>query len=95
MMGSCRHGGRAANYNAVVGEHERYKSEGTETVHTVDAIFEHSQYDSRTTNNDNALLKLTKEIAFNDYVSPACLPDKDVAKDTICVTTGWGETRSG
>ena len=94
-MGYCSHGGQAADYKAVVGEHDMYKSEGTETVHTVDTIFEHGQYDSVTVNNDIALLKLTNEITFNNYVSPACLPDKDVVKDTICVTTGWGETQSG
>ena len=89
-----RHGGQAGTYSAVVGEHNREVTESNERKHAIDAIFVHAQYDSVTVNNDIALLKLKQPVTYSDHVSPACLPDKDIAVDTICVATGWGTTQS-
>uniref|UniRef100_A0A4W5N253 Plasminogen n=1 Tax=Hucho hucho TaxID=62062 RepID=A0A4W5N253_9TELE len=44
---------------------------------------------------DIALLKLESPAIINDYVLPACLPEKDyvVPPGTECYVTGWGETQ--
>jgi len=41
--------------------------------------------------NDIALLKLGEDFRYTPEVSPVCLPSRDVADNTMCVTTGWGK----
>ncbi|KAJ7370922.1 Chymotrypsin-like elastase member 3B [Desmophyllum pertusum] len=47
------------------------------------------------TNNDIALIKLSRAADINDRVSPACLPiaDYTVPPETTCYITGWGKIR--
>lgn len=44
---------------------------------------------------DIALVKLSKDIQFNSYVSPVCLPEFDFPANTACFVTGWGHVYSG
>ena len=43
--------------------------------------------------NDIALIRLKSSIPFCREVAPVCLPKANVSPGTICVTTGWGDTR--
>ena len=52
-------------------------------------IHQHREYQYPTPlNNDIAVLELKDPIQFNKYVSPVCLPDKDVPVGTDCYITG-------
>ena len=62
-----------AGVKAVVGEHQRGKTEGSEQTIFVQKAFIHPDYNGLT-DNDICLVKLSKEINFNSYVQPACLP---------------------
>ncbi|KXJ82932.1 hypothetical protein RP20_CCG010586 [Aedes albopictus] len=41
--------------------------------------------------NDIALLKLTKDVAFNDYIRPACLYGEETAPSETAIATGYGK----
>jgi len=80
---------RVGEHNRGFGEHE-----GSEEEYQVEKVFRHPDYEYPTsTNNDIAILKLKEPIKFNKYVSPACLPEKDVPVGTDCYITGWGKVR--
>ena len=41
--------------------------------------------------NDIVILKLSKSLAFNVNVQPACLPEKDFSPDKKkAIVSGWG-----
>jgi len=82
----------SGKFSIRVGEHDRWKEEGTEVDIKVSKVIRHPQFDHHTYNNDIALLKLERPIKFNRYVSPVCLPQKDVPAGTKCFVTGWGQT---
>ncbi|XP_056266522.1 vitamin K-dependent protein C isoform X2 [Pseudoliparis swirei] len=80
-----------------LGDYERHRDEGTEVTLKVAKAFRHPQYDSRTVDNDIALLRLQTPAPFSQYVVPACLPGRDMAErvlhlnGTVTVVTGWGK----
>ena len=45
-------------------------------------------------NNDIAILKLDKNLIFNDNVKPACLPDSSISYDGVGIASGWGDIDS-
>ena len=57
-------------------------------------IFIHEKYDRKKKNNDIAILKLDKNLIFNDNVKPACLPDSSVSYDGVGIASGWGDIDS-
>lgn len=64
----------------------------------VTAIRKHNRYNSRTFNNDIAVMVLANNtFADTNAVSPICLtgidPSEYAGKD--CVVTGWGTLKSG
>lgn len=40
--------------------------------------------------NDITVLRLSKALIFNDYVSPVCLPTQNIVMPPICTVIGWG-----
>ena len=55
-------------------------------------------YDSYTNDGDLALIRLSQDVVYNDYVRPACLDEGDANETKAfnrCVTTGWGDTETG
>jgi transmembrane serine protease 3 len=57
----------------------------------------HPAYNSDTTMNDIAIIKLDTPINFTSTVQPACLPaeEETVADNTQATVAGWGLTREG
>ncbi|XP_005804202.1 transmembrane protease serine 13-like [Xiphophorus maculatus] len=63
----------------------------------VQKIILNENYNGRTSDQDVALLKLTSQVTFNDYVQPVCLPlnGQDFPQGTSCWTSGFGTTKAG
>jgi len=57
----------------------------------------HPAYDSQTTENDIAIIKLDTPINFTSTIQPACLPKEyeTVADNADAIVAGWGLTREG
>ncbi|KAI4589605.1 hypothetical protein MJG53_000654 [Ovis ammon polii x Ovis aries] len=57
-------------------------------------VISHPNYDSKTKNNDIALMKLQKPLTFNDKVKPVCLPNPGMMLEPTqsCWISGWGAT---
>jgi len=53
----------------------------------------HPDYDRTTTSNDIALLKLNRNVDFNENVHPICLPTKQL-DEPKAIVTGFGKTGS-
>lgn len=56
----------------------------------------HEQYrpESRDQLNDIALLRLSRNVAFTDYIRPICLPSSPSARDRFFHIAGWGKTET-
>ncbi|XP_035025933.2 vitamin K-dependent protein C [Hippoglossus stenolepis] len=80
-----------------LGDYERLRDEGTEMMLKVIETFKHPNYNSRTVDNDIALLRLETPAQFSNYIIPVCLPGQDLAErvlhlnGTTTVVTGWGK----
>lgn len=55
------------------------------------------EFENKTTINDIAVLMVEREIEYNDFISPICLPfhdesnvDKSQVNQSDCYTAGWG-----
>lgn len=59
----------------------------------VSNIITHQQYNTRTKENDLALLKLEKSLVFNDQVRPINIWMAPLAPSKTCTITGWGATQ--
>ncbi|XP_043916183.1 chymotrypsinogen A-like [Protopterus annectens] len=80
--------------NAVAGTVERTKP--GQTVTTAKVI-KHSNYNTKTFDNDIALVLLKEPLAFTDDIKPICFPDDqdmDVETMAVCWVSGWGLTSS-
>ena len=71
------------------------KIESSEQIVPIQSFYIHPSYNSTSHENDIALLKLDKQITFNDKVNAICLPDKQTnfPEGKICSTAGWGTRR--
>ncbi|XP_034073653.1 vitamin K-dependent protein C [Gymnodraco acuticeps] len=80
-----------------LGDYERLRFEGTEVNLKVLEYFKHPNYNTRTYDNDIALLRLETPAPFSEFILPACLPSSDLAErvlhlnGTATVVSGWGK----
>lgn len=56
----------------------------------VEEMIIHENYNSHLITNDVSLVKVTKDIEFNDRVQPIKLPEADTGAGADLVLTGWG-----
>merc|ERR1711963_1112151 len=68
----CTDGAAASSIRVILGEHNIADSDFNRV--DVAEIINHPNYDSRTTDNDYAILRLSQAVTFTNEVSPACLP---------------------
>uniref|UniRef100_A0A672G6H6 Zgc:100868 n=1 Tax=Salarias fasciatus TaxID=181472 RepID=A0A672G6H6_SALFA len=68
-----------------------------EESRSVSQIISHPDYDSGSNDNDVALLRLSSETPFTDYIVPVCLaaPDSSVHSGVSSWVTGWGALTEG
>ncbi|XP_050394188.2 transmembrane protease serine 3 [Patella vulgata] len=69
--------------------------EYTQRTYHVQKIIVHEAYNTSTAENDVALLILSTNMMYSNYIRPVCLPDdnESVPVGTICYIAGWGATR--
>ena len=60
----------------MAGDYNLDHEEGHELKVQVSQIFVHPEYNKNYNSNDIALLKLEKDLEFDSYIQPACLPNK-------------------
>lgn len=83
------------NFRVVLGEHDTTRSDGEQFIEPSQWI-SHPSYNSRTQNNDFAIVRLSKPVDFSPSVVPACLPSSSKNYDAVTATvTGWGTLYSG
>ncbi|NWW45011.1 FA10 factor, partial [Pedionomus torquatus] len=80
----------------LVGMVDKDEEEPSRSIHRVEKIIAHAEYDTKIFDNDIALLKLEEPITFSEDVVPACLPEEDFAKDvlmnqTFGIVSGFGK----
>lgn len=88
---------RPGDWTIDTGVHSRSANEQNQRSYYVQSIISHNQYNSRTFDNDIAIMKLSQTVIENDDVSPICLtsvPSRDYWYQ-LCVVTGWGTTSEG
>ncbi|XP_069328366.1 transmembrane protease serine 2 isoform X1 [Eulemur rufifrons] len=61
----------------------------------VGKVIAHPNYNSKSKNNDIALMKLQTPLTLNDVVKPVCLPNPGLmlAAEQPCWISGWGATQ--
>ena len=64
---------------------------------TVAEIIIHPDYDSSTSDNDIAMIRLSSPVTFTDYIRPVCLAASDSVfnSGTDSWVTGWGTIEEG
>ncbi|XP_073821499.1 trypsin-1-like [Musca autumnalis] len=91
----CTHGKTPDRLKVRLGSSEY--SRGGELIDVAE-IVQHSQFNTSNVDYDYSLLKLSREIEFDETKQPANLPetkDDDTIKDgDSCYVTGWGRTQN-
>lgn len=89
-----------ATYEVVVGAYNKVDKSTHQETYFLESITCHDSYrvSSRQIIYDICLLKTTKDIQFNEFVWPICLPDdlpppNDGTYNRNCTVAGWGDTR--
>ncbi|XP_034062047.1 serine protease 27-like [Gymnodraco acuticeps] len=83
-------------YTVYVGRDTQQLSNPNEVSRSLSQVIRHSGYDSTTSDNDIALLKLSTPVTFTNYIKPVCLAEdgSTYAAGATCWVTGWGTIRS-
>eukprot|EP00794_Sanderia_malayensis_P016910 gene16910-18616_t len=82
-------------YKVKLGDHDLKSDDQSEQEFNVSAIMVHGGYNEITTDNDVALMRLSRKATINDHVNTICLPglgDRIVPAGSRCKITGWGAT---
>lgn len=66
-------------------------------IRRVNTILIHNNYNSGTHENDIAVVKLSRPIAFNKNIHIVCLPEatQNISPGSTAYVTGWGSQISG
>ncbi|KAH9512862.1 Neurotrypsin [Bulinus truncatus] len=97
----CFYGKSKKVFKMIVGDHHKKSKDRGEQVFDVEELINHELYDAGTIDYDIALIKVKAidghGVQFNDYVQPACLPDKSTPYSTNlnCDVSGWGDSGDG
>ncbi|CAM4613105.1 unnamed protein product [Caretta caretta] len=84
-------------HHVTIGDFDKHQREVKEQKIEVQQSWIHPHYDSDNYNGDIALLYLSSDVVFNEYVLPICLPNPNLAtlltvEGTRGMVSGWGST---
>ncbi|EDO34807.1 predicted protein, partial [Nematostella vectensis] len=84
-----------AQYQIIVGEHNRNVNEVTEETLNVKKVIAHPQYNNPRLSNDIALIELASPAKLSSRVNPVCLPPHGykLPAGSRCFITGWGKIK--
>ncbi|XP_075978434.1 trypsin CFT-1-like [Anticarsia gemmatalis] len=90
-VGQCLEGDTISRWRVRVGS--TYANSGG-TVYSTSSILVHMDYNSRSKDNDIAILQVSSPIIYNDVVQPCQIagPLFNVPDDSIVQAVGWGKT---
>uniref|UniRef100_A0A3Q2ZL72 Zgc:100868 n=1 Tax=Kryptolebias marmoratus TaxID=37003 RepID=A0A3Q2ZL72_KRYMA len=93
----CVPSGNPAGLTVFLGLQSLQGSNPNKVSRTVAQIIVHPDYNSVTSNNDIALLKLSSSVSFTSYISPVCLAASDSSfySGVNSWVTGWGNVGEG
>merc|ERR1719430_1756785 len=99
----CTDGTNPADIQVLLGEHDYWDDNDGQVRMAITEIINHPEYDSSTTDQDFALLRMADKInwAANPNIRPACLPEYTAGgtppdyDQWMSTVTGWGTTSSG
>ncbi|XP_075708039.1 transmembrane protease serine 12 [Rhinoderma darwinii] len=94
----CFIGKRSQKYwRAVFGVNDILNPDKDKQTSQIKQIITHKNFDTKTMDNDLALLELANPVEYTDYIQPVCLATGVLHLDplTQCFITGWGTTSSG
>ncbi|XP_063759499.1 serine protease 27-like [Eleginops maclovinus] len=79
-------------YTVYVGRDTQQFFNLNEESRSLSQVIRHPSYDSTTSDNDIALLKLSSPVTFTDYIKPVCLAKEGstYSAGATCWVTGWG-----
>ncbi|XP_008281550.1 testisin-like, partial [Stegastes partitus] len=79
-------------WTVVLGRQNQQGTNPNEVSRTIAEVILHPNYDSITSDNDIALLRLSSPVQFTDYIRPVCLAASDSVfnNGTDSWVTGWG-----
>ncbi|XP_019747943.1 tryptase-like, partial [Hippocampus comes] len=88
---------QAGNVTAFVGRHSQTGSNPNEQNRSVSLIISHPDFNSSTSDNDVALLRLSSPVTFNDFIGSVCLAASGSTffDGTQSWFTGWWDVTSG
>ncbi|CAJ1080986.1 LOW QUALITY PROTEIN: uncharacterized protein LOC119010001 [Xyrichtys novacula] len=86
-----------SDWQVSLGRQNLQSQNPNEVSRGVSAIILHPNYDSATSDNDIALLKLSSPVQFTDYIRPVCLAagESIFNNGTDSWVTGWGAVQEG
>ncbi|KAJ6658091.1 hypothetical protein lerEdw1_001567 [Lerista edwardsae] len=81
-------------WRVVIGIHRLSRKEQHIVASRINELTIHSDYSTRTYENDIALLSLEETIQYNAYIQPICLPEaSQLMPANNCYITGWGRRK--
>ena len=83
-----------SQFDVRVGEHSRLMTEAAEEDYAISEMTMHPNYDKWISDNDIAVLKLSRFVTLKNEVNVICLPavGSDPVGGTQATVVGWGDT---
>uniref|UniRef100_A0A667WZA6 Peptidase S1 domain-containing protein n=1 Tax=Myripristis murdjan TaxID=586833 RepID=A0A667WZA6_9TELE len=93
----CFSSSSVSGWRVSLGRQSLQGNNPNQVTQTVAEIILHPNYDSDTSDNDIALLRLSSPVKFTDYIRPVCLAASDSVfnNGTDSWVTGWGRIQEG
>ncbi|XP_063285654.1 serine protease 27-like [Pelobates fuscus] len=86
-----------SSYTVVLGAYQLSITNSHQVTSNVKSIKVNSQYDGTGSSGDIALIELSNNITYTEFIRPVCLPPASISfrNGMNCWVTGWGATSFG